>query len=248
MVDQTTLRALSARLVAREQWLSAHRRRWRGLGIPLAHGELEEIESELREAAARLDELDAALDALPTQNDEEVATRMDGRTEIDAPQPASADVITRRWSCGAAATGSANMPITCPVHGKECDLVCQHGNAMDMHCCPCRRSGFFPPDDCDCYGTALTMPVWRCKACGCLWRDNLDDTASLFNAQQTSCSSCEHSPTREACAIHWLDVLIVPSVTRQDEKEHDEGVTRSAESMDLPASVSTRPPMDIVKP
>lgn len=25
---------------------------------------------------------------------------------------------------------------------------CEHGLAMDMHCCACKRSGFFPPDDC----------------------------------------------------------------------------------------------------
>lgn len=30
--------------------------------------------------------------------------------------------------------------------------VCDHGTAMDVHCCACRRSGFFPPDNCDCYG------------------------------------------------------------------------------------------------
>jgi hypothetical protein len=49
-----------------------------------------------------------------------------------------------------------------------------------------------------------SMPVWKCKACGCLWRDNLDDTVSLLNAEQRSCASCEHTPTRDACAIHWL--------------------------------------------
>jgi hypothetical protein len=30
------------------------------------------------------------------------------------------------------------------------DVVCKHGTAMDVHCCGCRRSGFFPPDDCSC--------------------------------------------------------------------------------------------------
>jgi len=33
----------------------------------------------------------------------------------------------------------------------EPDHVCQHGIAFDVHCCDCRRSGFFPPDDCTCY-------------------------------------------------------------------------------------------------
>lgn len=24
--------------------------------------------------------------------------------------------------------------------------MCEHGNALDVHCCECKRSGFFPPD------------------------------------------------------------------------------------------------------
>lgn len=41
-------------------------------------------------------------------------------------------------------------------------------------------------------------PTWKCRFCGCLWRDNHDDTVSLFDAQQKSCAACEmHTP--EAC-------------------------------------------------
>ncbi len=36
------------------------------------------------------------------------------------------------------------------------DVVCEHGTAMDVHCCACRRRGFFPPDECDCYDFAET--------------------------------------------------------------------------------------------
>lgn len=54
----------------------------------------------------------------------------------------------------------------------------------------------------------VQLPVWKCRACGCLWRDNLDDTVSLLNPEQRSCGSCEHSPTRTACAIHWLPVEV----------------------------------------
>lgn len=50
----------------------------------------------------------------------------------------------------------------------------------------------------------LQMPVWKCKTCGCLWRDNLDDTVSLFNAEQKSCPTCELTHTKAACEIHWL--------------------------------------------
>ena len=42
-------------------------------------------------------------------------------------------------------------------------------------------------------------PRLKCQACGCLWRDNKDDTVSLFDADQVSCEKCEHSDTYEAC-------------------------------------------------
>lgn len=31
------------------------------------------------------------------------------------------------------------------------DHTCEHGIALDVHCCFCQRSGFFPPDNCTCY-------------------------------------------------------------------------------------------------
>ncbi len=31
------------------------------------------------------------------------------------------------------------------------DVMCEHGRAMDMHCCECSRSGFFPPNNCICF-------------------------------------------------------------------------------------------------
>jgi thymidylate synthase (FAD) len=42
---------------------------------------------------------------------------------------------------------------------------------------------------------------FECKTCGCLWRDNHDDTVSLFNADQKSCPECELKPTPEACRV-----------------------------------------------
>lgn len=53
-------------------------------------------------------------------------------------------------------------------------------------------------------GNTMNMPVWKCKTCGCLWRDNLDETVSLLNTEQKSCLTCEHGSTREVCEIHWL--------------------------------------------
>lgn len=40
---------------------------------------------------------------------------------------------------------------------------------------------------------------WRCTKCGCLWRDNHDNTVSLASAKQTSCAECELRPTSSAC-------------------------------------------------
>jgi len=52
---------------------------------------------------------------------------------------------------------------------------------------------------------ARTFAVWRCLICGCLWRDNLDDSVSLLDLQQRSCNSCEAGPVQDACEIYWLD-------------------------------------------
>jgi len=30
------------------------------------------------------------------------------------------------------------------------DVACSHGLAVDLHCCDCRRSGFFRPETCAC--------------------------------------------------------------------------------------------------
>jgi uncharacterized small protein (DUF1192 family) len=67
----------------------------------------------------------------------------------------------------------------------------------------------------------LKLPVWKCKHCGCLWRDNLDDTVSLLNAHQKSCAVCEHTRTREACTIHWLQVADLQSQIETLQKENE---------------------------
>lgn len=40
--------------------------------------------------------------------------------------------------------------------------------------------------------------AWKCRTCGCLWRDNFNNTVSLLNGQK-SCADCELKPTTEAC-------------------------------------------------
>lgn len=45
--------------------------------------------------------------------------------------------------------------------GTDTDPVCVHGVALDVHCCDCRRSGFFPPDDCRCVHPLLEGPAFE---------------------------------------------------------------------------------------
>ncbi len=44
-------------------------------------------------------------------------------------------------------------------------------------------------------------PNWKCRACGCLWRDNRDGSVSLMDEKQTSCTSCEHNTTEATCDL-----------------------------------------------
>ncbi len=51
-----------------------------------------------------------------------------------------------QWSNPMTTPPADPLPATVPA-----DVTCEHGMAVDVHCCRCRRSGFFPPDDCDCF-------------------------------------------------------------------------------------------------
>lgn len=52
----------------------------------------------------------------------------------------------------------------------------------------------------------MTLPdFWRCRECGCLWRDNHDGSVSLASAKQTSCIDCETFSTAEQCDPLWRD-------------------------------------------
>jgi hypothetical protein len=61
----------------------------------------------------------------------------------------------------------------------------------------------------------LTLPRWKCRECGCLWRDNLDGTVSLFDAQQKSCENCEMLPTAAVCIVEWFKSHAEPMQSRQ---------------------------------
>lgn len=57
----------------------------------------------------------------------------------------------------------------------------------------------------------VVLFVWKCKTCGCLWRDNLNGFVSLFDAQQKSCDACEHNPTNTNCEPHALTFTQQPA-------------------------------------
>jgi hypothetical protein len=77
----------------------------------------------------------------------------------------------------------------------EIDAECAHVRALD------NVPEFYEPESVAYY--------WRCKTCGCRWRDNRDGTVSLFDVAQKSCAECEHKPTPDAC--EWVAVERSPS-------------------------------------
>ncbi len=67
-------------------------------------------------------------------------------------------------------------------------LVMAIHNALDLvEAAALRGASPHPPD------------FWRCRTCGCLWRDNHDNTVSLGSVKQTSCPDCEMKGSAEAC-------------------------------------------------
>lgn len=42
-------------------------------------------------------------------------------------------------------------------------------------------------------------PLWKCRACGCVWRDNNDGSFSLRDKDQKSCQICEFEDTTQCC-------------------------------------------------
>lgn len=47
--------------------------------------------------------------------------------------------------------------------------------------------------------TEVVNLTLKCRTCGCLWRDNLDGSVSLFDTAQRSCQDCEWGSTEKAC-------------------------------------------------
>ena len=82
------------------------------------------------------------------------------------------------------------------LENENLDVTCEHGVALDVHCCNC-HSGFIFDKDHEC--PKPQPDFWRCKTCGCLWCDNHDDSVSLGSVKQTSCLHCEDNNTLDAC-------------------------------------------------
>ncbi len=43
------------------------------------------------------------------------------------------------------------------------------------------------------------VATWKCRTCGCLWREWRDHSASLFDLDQKSCGVCELQPLPAVC-------------------------------------------------
>lgn len=43
------------------------------------------------------------------------------------------------------------------------------------------------------------MILLKCRSCGCIWRDNQDDTVSLASPAQESCAACENMTDETTC-------------------------------------------------
>jgi hypothetical protein len=56
----------------------------------------------------------------------------------------------------------------------------------------------------------VVLFVWKCRTCGCLWRDTLNGFVSLF-PNHHSCQECEMKPTKDACALFALNLAVLTS-------------------------------------
>jgi hypothetical protein len=74
------------------------------------------------------------------------------------------------------------------------------------------------------------FPVLKCRACGCLWLNTLDDFVSLLDGNQKSCEVCERLTTTETCEITWfrvaldVDLLATRTALERMTRERDEAL------------------------
>lgn len=82
-------------------------------------------------------------------------------------------VLQRRtYACGCSAEGATPVPDQCPEHAGA-DIVCEHGTAMDVHCCGCHSGFLFDLESCTCLEgsaeAAQPPEKHRCSGCGHRW-------------------------------------------------------------------------------
>lgn len=110
------------------------------------------------------------LDTLGVEVDEPLEEHLKPREatlEEPAPVPPAGQMRTKCTTCGEELRLYPEGWIDAETHSTGADghahepdlsdVSCEHGLAADMHCCDCRRSGFFPPDSCNCYTTGVDV-------------------------------------------------------------------------------------------
>lgn len=59
-------------------------------------------------------------------------------------------------------------------------------------------------------GDDVTQPdYWRCKSCGCLWRDNKNGSVTPAGPKQSACDRCSKGETEIECEPLWLSSALV---------------------------------------
>jgi hypothetical protein len=99
-----------------------------------------------------LRDLDCPLDVRVTMAHDVADAALRSMLASSPPEP-------HKEGCARRESMRGNDPLeSCDCRSKQApDPTCAHGTAFDVHCCACRRSGFFPPEDCDCFTDTATV-------------------------------------------------------------------------------------------
>jgi hypothetical protein len=164
-----------------------------------------------------LRDLDCPLDVRVTMAHDVADAALRSMLASSPPEP-------HKEGCARRESMRGNDPLeSCDCRSKQApDPTCAHGTAFDVHCCACRRSGFFPPEDCDCFTDTATVDriVQRVaelpnRTSPDEWPDDLDGTPRYRweTTEPSPPERSEGSPTladyaqhRANCALQrWID-------------------------------------------
>lgn len=102
------------------------------------------------------------------------------------------------------------------------DEVCEHGTALDVHCCNC-HSGFIFDKDHEC--PSLDLGLYRCKFCGTrwlLWPDAIHGGGwNLLDKWQRPCACCDNVAMGEQVE-HLRDIPVSGSPTTGSEPQKEQ--------------------------